>query len=101
MQDSRSVTSPLTRSNSSPARPRTSLLGRRSALTRCPRASNSWTRFAPMKPDAPVTKQFIELPSVRGGNAAPGDGRGRLNGFPCVDETKKCQYQQLGHGGNG
>ena len=48
-----------TRSNAAPARPRKSLPGRSSALTECPRAANSCTRLAPIKPDAPVTKQFI------------------------------------------
>src|SRR5260370_28021091 len=58
-QTARSAKSPFTRSKSSPARPRKSLAGRSSAFTRCPRAISSWTRFAPMKPEAPVTKQFI------------------------------------------
>jgi len=50
---------PGTRSKSAPASPRKSLSGRNNALTRCPRATNSCTRFAPIKPEAPVTKQFI------------------------------------------
>ena len=58
-----------------PARqPAQSLSGRTSAFTRCPRASSSWTRFEPMKPEAPVTKHFIirkaELRQFCGDSAA-------------------------------
>jgi GTP cyclohydrolase FolE2 len=31
------------------------------AFTLCPCATSSWTRFEPMKPEAPVTKHFILL----------------------------------------
>ena len=45
-----------TATSTSPCR---SLPGRTSAFTRCPWATRSWTRFEPMKPEAPVTKHFI------------------------------------------
>jgi len=36
--------------------------GPQQRLTRCPRATSSWARFAPMNPEAPVTKQFMLRP---------------------------------------
>src|SRR6266496_4858847 len=74
MSNARSAISPLTASKSAPANPRRSLCGRSKALTWCPRAVSSWTRLAPIKPEAPVTKHFMVLsfsPGCSSGCFAP------------------------------